>query len=221
MKLAAEELDIRWERLRRRTEGGPVAADLTISVGGVAVKYNVYLRVSDILLKFQSTDRSRAELAAHLLKLAGVNAEVKKESGRDVWRIEVTTDVLAAGREELRKALAEVVKAARKSVGEEKAKRWLEKLEKGRVLMEGWPKYHVGLKDGALEVYYSPPTPAPYNGRCSGLRRWGLRGASTSRWRCRRAGRRATCISSRRVWLMPPGFLSTALGGNRSWRLSS
>jgi hypothetical protein len=44
-------------------------------------------------------------------------------------------------------------------VGEEKAKRWLEKLEKGRTLMEGWPKYYVGLKDGALEVYISsPPT---------------------------------------------------------------
>jgi len=29
-----------------------------------------------------------------------------------VWRIEVTTDMLAAGREELRKALAEVVREA-------------------------------------------------------------------------------------------------------------
>jgi hypothetical protein len=34
MKLAAEGLDVSWEGLRRRTEGGPVAADLTISEGG-------------------------------------------------------------------------------------------------------------------------------------------------------------------------------------------
>jgi hypothetical protein len=155
MKLAAEGLNIRWEGLRR-TKKGHVAADLTISEAGIAVKYNVYLRGHDVLLEFQSTDRSRAELAARLLRLAGVGAELKKkEDGeKDVWRVIATTDMLAAGREELRKALAEVVKAARKSVGEEKAKRWLKKLERGRVLMEGWPKYHVGLDKGALVVRY-------------------------------------------------------------------
>jgi len=42
----------------------------------------------------------------------------------------------------------------RKSVGEERTKRWLEKLEKGRVLMEDWPKFHVGLSDGALVVRF-------------------------------------------------------------------
>jgi len=41
VELGAEGLDISWEGLRR-TEGG-AAADLTISVGGVAVKYNAYL----------------------------------------------------------------------------------------------------------------------------------------------------------------------------------
>jgi hypothetical protein len=47
------------------------------------------------------------------LKLAGVSAEVKRREGdRDVWRVEVTTDKLAAGREELRKALAEIVRKA-------------------------------------------------------------------------------------------------------------
>jgi hypothetical protein len=66
----------------RLTEGGNVAADLTISEGGVAVKYTVYLR-KYILLEFQSTDRGRVELAARLLRLAGVSAEVKrKEDGR-------------------------------------------------------------------------------------------------------------------------------------------
>jgi hypothetical protein len=70
VKLGAEGLDIRWEGLRR-TDGGNIAADLTISVGGTSIKYNVYLRDDTIMLRFQSTDRSRAELATRLLKLAG------------------------------------------------------------------------------------------------------------------------------------------------------
>jgi hypothetical protein len=98
VELGAEGLDISWEGLRR-TEGGLVAADLIISVGGVVVKYNVYLW-NEVVLEFHSTDRSRVELAARLLRLAGVSAEVKKVSGRDVWRVTATTDRLAAGREE-------------------------------------------------------------------------------------------------------------------------
>jgi len=157
MKLAAEGLNIRWERLRE-IKGG-AAADLIISEGDTAVKYNVYLR-NEIVLEFSSADWSHVELAARLLRLAGVSAEVKKKSGRDAWRIEVTTDMLAAGREELRKAIAEIVEKARKSVGEEKAERWLKKLESGRVLMEGWPKYGVRLtSDGALVVEYRSTNP--------------------------------------------------------------
>jgi hypothetical protein len=121
----------------RLTEKGYVAADLIISEAGIAVKYNVYLS-DKIELEFQSTDRSRVELAALLLKLAGVDAEVKKEEvgGRDVWHVKATTDRLAAGREELRDALAEFVRSAVKNGGVDAgmAERWLEKLEKGRVL---------------------------------------------------------------------------------------
>jgi len=64
----------------RRTQSGLVAADLTISEGGVDVKYNVYLREDAIELQFDSTDRGRAELAARLLRLAGVDAEVKRRA---------------------------------------------------------------------------------------------------------------------------------------------
>ncbi len=156
MKLAAEGLSISWEGLRR-TKGG-AAADLTLSEAGAAVKYNVYLRGDTIVLQFQSSDQSRAELAARLLKLAGVGAEVKKVKvgGRDVWRVRAATDMLAAGREELRKALAELVNKAveRDWVDADKAERWLEKLERGRVLKERWPKYEVGLVEGALRVRY-------------------------------------------------------------------
>ena len=141
----------------RLTRKDLVAADLTISVGGVAVKYNVYLRRDEIVPQFQSSDRSRVELAARLLRLAGVSAEVRKEGGRDVWYVRATTDKLAAGREELRKALAEIVRGAiaRDRVYAGRAEGWLEKLERGLTLMEGWPKYYVGLSGGgALEVKY-------------------------------------------------------------------
>jgi hypothetical protein len=157
VKLGAEGLSVSWEGLRRRTEGGPVAADLTISEGDVAIKYNVYLSENAIELQFYSTDRSRVELAARLLRLAGVGAEVRKVDGRDVWYVYAYTDTLATGRKELRNAIAEIVrKAVEKGwVDAGKAEGWLEKLEKGRVLKEDWPKYYVGLSSsGALEVRY-------------------------------------------------------------------
>jgi hypothetical protein len=156
VELGAEGLSIRWEGLRR-TPSGRVAADLIISEASVALEYNVYLS-NEIGLYFESADRNLAELAARLLRLVGVSAELKrKEGSREVWRVIATTDKLAAGREELRKALAEIVKKAcdDRLIDTGKAERWLKKLEKGRVLKEGWPKYHVGLaSSGALEVKY-------------------------------------------------------------------
>jgi len=95
----------------RLTEGGLVAADLIISEGGADVKFNVYLR-KEIELQFVSTDRGRAELAACLLRLAGVDAEVKKAGNRDVWYVWASTDGLATGRKELRDVLAEIVRRA-------------------------------------------------------------------------------------------------------------
>jgi len=148
-------LNIRWEE-PRQTKRKRVAADLTISEGDVAVKYNVYLLKNAILLRFRSTDRGRAELAARLLKLAGVDAEVRRVGGRNVWYVEATTDKLATGRRELRDAVADIVKTARDNdlVDAGKAERWLEKLEGGLTLKEGWPKYEVGLAEGALVIRY-------------------------------------------------------------------
>jgi hypothetical protein len=177
MKLAAEGLSVSWEGLRR-TESGIVAADLTISEGGIAVKYNVYLCGDAIELEFQSTDRSRAELAARLLKLAGVGAEVRKleVGGRGVWRVRAYTDRLAAGREELRNALAEIVKTARSNgwVEAGKAEGWLEKLERGRVLMEGWPKYNVQLTEDVLVVRFSSTNSGNIEQAAQRLRDMGL-----------------------------------------------
>jgi hypothetical protein len=161
----------------RLTDGGNVTADLTISEAGIAVKYNVYLSEKAIKLQFVSTDRSRVELAAWLLKLAGVDAEVKKEGGRDVWRIDITTNRLAAGRKELRDALVELIRAAveKGRVNAGKAEQWLEELERGRVLKEGWPMYEMGLKDGALVVRYRSPNPGNIEREAQRLEKMGLK----------------------------------------------
>jgi len=158
----------------RLTEKGRVAADLIISEAGVAIKYNVYLSVNAIELHFRSADRSRAELAARLLKLVGVGTEVEKAGGGDVWYVVATTDKLAAGREELRKALAEIVETARKSVGEEKAERWLKKLESGLTLEEGWPKYNIQLTEGALVVRFASTDPDSIEQEAQRFRKMGL-----------------------------------------------
>ena len=141
------------------------------------MKYNVYLLKDAIKLQFVSTDRSRVEIAARLLRLVGVGAEMKKVGKRGEWHVWATTDGLAVGHKELRDALAEIVRAAVKNgwVDEKKAEHWLEKLERGRVLMEGWPKYHVGLAgSGALEVKYQSTNPDGIEREAQRLRDMGL-----------------------------------------------
>ena len=157
VKLGAEGLNIRWEGLRR-TRGG-AAADLTISEGDTAVKYNVYLRKNAIVLEFSSADRSHVDLAARLLRLAGVSAEVKRKGDEDIWHVRAATDMLAAGRKELRDALAEIVKKAVENslVKADKAERWLEKLESGRMWKEEWPN-EVMLAGARWWSDIAPPT---------------------------------------------------------------
>ena len=166
-------MQIGWEGLRR-TEGGSVAARLTMSEGVNAVTYNVYLQ-SDVRLIFQSADRNRVELAAGLLRRAGVSTEVKKMSG--VWCVQAYTDMLAAGRGEIRKALAEIVReaAARGWVGEKRAEKWLRKLERGSASRRGWPKYLVRLmRNGALEVRFASTNPGNVEREAEKLRAMGL-----------------------------------------------
>jgi hypothetical protein len=167
-------VEVRLDNIRL-TPSGRVAADLTISEGGAAVKYYLYLQNS-ILLDFQSTDRSRAELAARLLRLAGVSAEVSKAGNRGVWHVVATTDMLAAGREELRNALAEIVRKAveRGWMDEKKAEFWLKKLERGRTVREGLPKYLVRLDKGALEVTFGSPNPNSITRETQRLKEMGL-----------------------------------------------
>jgi hypothetical protein len=169
-------VEVRVDNIRETKSGA--AADLIISVGGTAIKYNVYLRSDEIVLQFHSTGRSRVELAARLLRLVGVTAEVKRVDDGDVWYVVATTDKLATGREELRKALAELVKKAveERWVDAGKAERWLKKLERGLVLMEGWPKYNVRLtRSGALVVIYRSTDPDSIQRETQRLREMGLK----------------------------------------------
>jgi tetratricopeptide (TPR) repeat protein len=176
VRLGARGLGISWERLRPTKSGG--AADLIISVSGAAVKYNVYLRGDAIVLKFQSTNRGRVELAARLLRLAGVTAEVKREGVEGMWYIEVTTDKLAAGREELRKVLAEIVKRAVENdlVDAGKAEGWLVKLEEGLVLAEELSKYGMWLSGGgALIIRFGSTSRDSIEQEAAWLEKMGLR----------------------------------------------
>ncbi|MFP3192949.1 MAG: PaRep2b protein [Thermoproteus sp.] len=161
----------------RRTKRGRVAADLTMSEGGADVEYNVYLLRNTIVLEFESSDRGRAELAARLLKLAGVSAEVKEKGGEGEWYVIAYTDKLAAGREELRDAIADIVREALAKgwVDADKAELWLEKLIGGITLKEGWPKYYVGLSgSGALDVRYRSTGPDGIEREARRLRDMGL-----------------------------------------------
>ena len=172
----AAKVEVRFGNISDASSG--VAADLTISEGGIEIKYNVYIRGDTIELEFQSTDRNRAELAALLLRHAGVSAEVKKKEGnKDVWRVRASIGKLVAGREELRKALIEIVKEAmkRNAVNTNTAERWLEKLEKGRVLREGWPEYEVGLVNGALVLRYRSRNPDSIEQVAQWLEKMGLK----------------------------------------------
>ena len=80
------------------------------------------------------------------LKVTGVNAEVKRKGDGGGWYVRASTVVLASAREELRKALAVIIKT---DAG--KAERLVEKLERRVVGWEG-EKFKVRLVGGALEV---------------------------------------------------------------------
>jgi hypothetical protein len=168
-------VDVRLDNIRL-TPSGLVAADLIISEGGVEIKYNVYLHDA-IVLQFVSSDRSHAELAALLLRLADVTAKVRREGGGDGWHVKATTGRLAAGREELRNTIAKLVETARDNgwVDEKKAKRWLEELKKGRVPAEGRPGYLIRLDHhGTLVVKYQSTKPDRIEREAQRLENMGL-----------------------------------------------
>jgi hypothetical protein len=202
-------VEVRPSNIRRTKRGA--AADLSLSEANIAIKYNVYLRDKAIELEFRSTDRSRVELAARLLRHAGVGAEVKKREGGDVWYVRAYTDMLAAGHERLRKTLAEIVReaVARGWVDARRAEGWLEKLEEGRILKEGWPKYHVGLSSsGALEVIYKTTNPSNIQREAQRLREMGLEEGVHFLVKMPEGGNKAGYVYIRREGLVHAAWLS-------------
>jgi hypothetical protein len=129
---------------------------LIISEAGVAVKYNVYLRKDHILLQFVSTNRSRVELAAILLRHGGRHCRGGK-GGRQRRVARQSRHRHACGwTKELRDAVEKFVETALEKgwVDEKRAKRWLEKLEGGVAAWEG-KKFKMRLVKGALVVSFS------------------------------------------------------------------
>jgi hypothetical protein len=183
-------------------------------MAGVAVKDNVYLS-DKIEVEFQPTDRSRAELAAQLLKLTGVGAEVRREGGRDVWYVIATTNKLAVGREELRKALAEFFRAALRN--KKKAEHWLEKLERGRVLKEGWPEYLMKLVKGALVVRFGSTSPESIKREAQRLREIGLEEGVHFTVKMPEGNKKGYVNILRRAWRTPPGSPYAARKSNGGW----
>jgi hypothetical protein len=57
---------------------------------------------------------------------------------------------------------------------EKRAKRWLKKLEGGLTLIDGWPRYHVGLVEGALVVSFASTDPDSIERERQRLREMGL-----------------------------------------------
>ncbi len=89
-----------------KTEGG-FKTTLTLELQGQSVTYDVYLGET-IRLVYTTADEERLELAARLLKLAGVRKVEVREG-----RIEVAGDALASASVELRKALVKTIRARR------------------------------------------------------------------------------------------------------------
>jgi hypothetical protein len=97
--------------------------------------------------------------------------------GRDEWHVWATTGRLAAGHKELREAFAELVEKARGDgwVDAGRAEQWLEKLEGGVTLRDGWPRNYVGLVMGALVVKFGSTDPVSLEDEARRFRDIGLK----------------------------------------------
>ncbi len=142
---------------------------------------------------------------------------------RDIWCVEATADMLATGHEKLRKALAEVVReaVARGWVDAGKAEGWLEKLERGRVLKEGWRKYLVKLSSsGSLEVRFASISPDNIEREVKRLREVDLEEGRHFTVKMPEGAGRTVSRFLGRVRRTPHGSPSTAPANSRGWRRS-
>ena len=130
----------------RRTEKGNVVADLFLSDGVGGVKFHLCTRQRGVALRFDTTNKGRAEHALRLLKELGVDAKVHHKRG---WHIFASLRGLAGADRTLKEAVtAAVVAAAERGwIDAKKAQRWVAKMGCVRT-------YSVG---GKLAVYSKHP----------------------------------------------------------------
>jgi hypothetical protein len=131
----------------------PVASGAAAALTVGETRLWLYMRGSLTLMKY-SKDRKSIETAVETLRALGVAAEVK--GGGGAWHVVVSLGKLASAAPELKDAVATAIREAVKAglVPETRARRWLERLESGRVAK--WPGYSLDLTPkGALMVRYT------------------------------------------------------------------
>jgi hypothetical protein len=173
------------------TEGKRPRARLIIEADGAAAEYQIRLREgNEVKLEFGTTNRGEAERRAAVLRAVGVKAEVEKiydsSRGRDVWRIQVSTNALAAEsvHEEVRRAVAEFLEKCREAgaLEAETYRRLATKFEKG-VPEWGEVRFSVWLtKNGAVVVEYQPSDPQSFSKAVELLRGLGMRDRCEGDW---------------------------------------
>ncbi len=127
----------------RRTGKGYIAADLFV----LGVKFRLYMRRGNATLRFGTTNKSRAELAAQLLKKVGVDVEVYRN--KEVWHMFASLKRLADADKALKEAVVASIKTAaeRGWIDAGRAQRWIAKIECTRI-------YNVR---GKLAIYSKHP----------------------------------------------------------------
>ncbi|MGB9706344.1 MAG: PaRep2b protein, partial [Pyrobaculum sp.] len=173
------------------TEGKMLRARLVVEADGAAAEYQMYLRKdNEVVLEFGTTNREEAERRAAVLRAVGVRVEVDKRHNkarnRDVWRIQVTTNTLAADsvHEAVRKAVAEFLELCKAAgaLEEETYNRLAAKFEKG-VPEWGEVRFSVDLTGGgAVVVECRPSDPQSFSKAVEFLRELGLRDTCEGDW---------------------------------------
>ncbi len=158
-----------------RTEDGTFKTTLTLRLQRQSVTFNVYF-ADFIRLAYKAADRMRLELAARLLKLAGVK-KVEISGGR----IQLHADALASANEELRRELLKTIAQIEekiKSGGAEDAEKWRERIEHWRrkleasvAISEEFPKYSVRPSG----IFFESTNPDSIRREAERLMRLGLR----------------------------------------------
>ncbi|MCU7788456.1 hypothetical protein ODS41_11095 [Pyrobaculum sp. 3827-6] len=169
------------------TEGKRPRARLVIEADGATAEYQIYLRKDNTVeLRFGTTDREEAERRTAVLRAVGVRSEVRRVGNRVEWRIQVTTNALAAEsvHEAVRRAVAEFLEKCREAgaLGEEAYRRLAAKFERG-VPEWGEVRFSVTLrKDGTVVVGFEPSDPQSFSKAVELLRGLGMRDTCEGDW---------------------------------------